>query len=62
MTDVDRAMGKATHRLATMEQEIAAGTWHPTPETLTVILRHTLGIVAALHATVSPAAAALSSS
>ncbi len=62
MNEIPRAIGKAATRLADVEHGIAAGTWRPTPETLTVILRHTLGIVAALEATVPTTATAQSSS
>ena len=53
----ERTIAHAAARLGEIERGIAAGTWHPTTETLTVILRHTLGIVAALQATVVSTAA-----
>ncbi|HAM40676.1 MAG TPA: hypothetical protein DCP69_04905 [Candidatus Omnitrophica bacterium] len=62
MSDLPRAVAKASSRLAALEQEMAAGTWRPTVETLTVIVRHTLGIVAALEATIPTVAAVRSSS
>ena len=57
-SDMDaRGLARAEARLGELEQHVAAGTWRLTPETLTVILRHTLGIVAALQATVVSTAA-----
>lgn len=49
-------------RVTEMERGIAAGTWRLTPETVTVILRHTLGIVTALEATMPTSGVAQSSS
>jgi len=62
VTDFDRAMGKARSRLEMAEAQAAEGTWHPTPDTITALIRHTLGIVAALQAAIQPAATALRSS
>lgn len=61
MSDLSYALGKAASRLSAVEREIAQGTWRPSPDMATVILRHTLGIIAALQATIGPVAAMSSS-
>jgi len=61
LSEVAHTLGKTASRLAAIEDDVVTGTWRPTPETMTVILRHTLGIVAALQAIVVTMEAAASS-
>lgn len=39
-------------RVTEVEQHVSEGGWHPSADTLGIVLRHTAGILAALHAAI----------
>lgn len=43
---------KVADRLVEVEHQIAEGRWQPSADTLGIVLRHTAGILAALHSAV----------
>jgi hypothetical protein len=53
---MDGAGGASAHkvlgRLADLERKVAEGHWELRPDTMTIVLRHTAGILAALHSAV----------
>lgn len=42
-------MRNLENRMLMLDEQMKSGTWHPTEETMTVILRHTVGILQALQ-------------
>jgi len=56
-----RLIRNVSNRRAQLEEQLAHGTWNPTAETMTVILRHTLGILQALQVAVVADVATISS-
>ncbi len=47
-----RSLRNVAHRRGHLEDQLLQGTWHPTADTMTVILRHTLGILQAMQVAV----------
>ena len=60
--DAGRLLRNVAHRRAQLEEQLAHGTWHPTADTMAVILRHTLGILQAVQVAVVADASEISSS
>ena len=54
-------MRNVANRRAELEEQLAHGTWHPTADTMAIILRHTLGILQAVQVAVITDVSALSS-
>jgi hypothetical protein len=59
--DPARLFRNVAHRRAQLEAQIVNGTWQPTAETMTVILRHTLGILQAMQVAIVADAPSISS-
>ena len=63
--DPAHLLRNVANRRAHLEEQLENGTWNPTAETMTIILRHTLGILQAVQvavvANVEPLPAATSS-
>jgi len=47
-----RLLRNVAHRRGQLEEQLVQGTWHPTADTMAVILRHTLGILQAVQVAV----------